>query len=90
VLKNYYLQGLHQNVVNADIFNGDVWRSLTEQQQKAIEVAAMPPDQGAQLPHLENGKALQDLVENHGVILHDPPEEYFTAYAEAALRVFQQ
>jgi len=41
VLKNYYLQGLHQNVVNADIYiNQDVFESLTEQQQKAIEVSA--------------------------------------------------
>jgi len=30
VLKHYYLQGLHQVVVNADMYiNGDVWRSLS-------------------------------------------------------------
>ena len=30
VLKHYYLQGLHQVVVNADLYiNGDVWDSLT-------------------------------------------------------------
>ncbi|MEO0915129.1 MAG: C4-dicarboxylate ABC transporter substrate-binding protein, partial [Pseudomonadota bacterium] len=32
----------------------------------------------------ENGKALKDLTENHGVILHDTPEDYFTEYMTAA------
>lgn len=92
VLKHYYLQGLHQNVVNADIYiNRDVWNSLSEQHQKAIEVAANAALIKAHSYRiLENGKALQDLVENHGVIVHDTPAEYFTAYAEAALRIFQQ
>ena len=38
VLKHYYLQGLHQVVVNADMYlNGDVWAKLTPHQQKAME-----------------------------------------------------
>ena len=32
----------------------------------------------------ENGKALKDLTENWGVILHDTPEDYFPAYMNAA------
>ena len=32
----------------------------------------------------ENGKALKDLTENHGVILHDTPADYFSQYMEAA------
>ncbi len=32
----------------------------------------------------ENGKALKDLTENHGVILHDTPPDYFTEYMNAA------
>jgi TRAP-type mannitol/chloroaromatic compound transport system substrate-binding protein len=32
----------------------------------------------------ENGKALKDLVENQGVILHDTPADYFPAYMNAA------
>ena len=39
VLKHYYLQGLHQVVVNADLYiNGDVYDSLTPLQKKASEV----------------------------------------------------
>ena len=32
----------------------------------------------------ENGKALKDLVDNHGVQLHDTPADYFTEYMNAA------
>ena len=43
VLKNYYLQVLHQVVVNADMcLNQDVYNSLTDHQKKAFEVAANP------------------------------------------------
>ena len=86
VLKHYYLQGLHQVVVNADIYiNGDVYRSLTPHQQKAIEVAAnasLVKSLGYRI--FENGKALKDLTENHGVQLHDTPADYFSAYMDAA------
>ena len=86
VLKHYYLQGLHQVVVNADIYiNGDVYRSLTPLQQKAIEVAAnasLIKSLGYRI--YENGKALKKLVEEDGVILHDTPADYFTEYMAAA------
>jgi len=86
VLKHYYLQGLHQVVVNADIYiNGDVWKGLTPHQQKAIEVAANASlMQSLAYRIYENGKALKDLTENHGVILHDTPADYFTEYMNAA------
>lgn len=86
VLKHYYLQGLHQVVVNADLYiNGDVWRSLSPTQQKAIEVAAdasLMRSLGYRI--YENGKALKILTEEHGVILHDTPADYFTEYMDAA------
>jgi TRAP-type mannitol/chloroaromatic compound transport system substrate-binding protein len=86
VLKHYYLQGLHQVVVNADLYiNGDVYASLTPHQQKAIEVAANASLMKALAYRInENGKALKDLTENHGVILHDTPPDYFKEYMEAA------
>ena len=86
VLKHYYLQGLHQVVVNADIYiNGDVYDALTDHQKKAIEVAAnasLIKSLGYRI--FENGKALKDLTDNHGVILHDTPADYFPAYMNAA------
>ncbi len=86
VLKHYYLQGLHQVVVNADMYiNGKVWRSLTKHQQRAMEVAADASLMRALAYRIfENGKALKDLVENHGVQLHDTPSDYFPEYMAAA------
>ena len=41
VLKHYYMQGLHQVVVNADMYlNKKVWDGLSPDQKKAIEVSA--------------------------------------------------
>jgi TRAP-type mannitol/chloroaromatic compound transport system substrate-binding protein len=86
VLKHYYLQGLHQVVVNADLYlNGDVYNALTPLQQKAIEVAANASLMKAMAYRInENGKALDKLVNEDGVILHDTPPEYFTEYMAAA------
>ncbi len=86
VLKHYYLQGLHQVVVNADMYiNGDVWNSLTRDQQIAMEVAADASlIRSLSYRIYENGKALKDLTENHGVILHDTPADYFPEYMNAA------
>ena len=86
VLKNYYLQGLHQNVVNGDIYiNGDVYKSLTDHQKYAMEVASEAMiTRNITNRAVENGKALIDLTENHGVILHDTPADYFAEYMNAA------
>jgi TRAP-type mannitol/chloroaromatic compound transport system substrate-binding protein len=86
VLKHYYLQGLHQVVVNADMYiNGDVWDSLTPLQQTAMNVAADASlIRSLSYRIYENGKALKDLTENQGVILHDTPADYFPAYMNAA------
>ena len=61
VLKHYYLQGLHQVVVNADLYiNGDVYDGLTDLQKKALEVAANASLSKAMSYRIyENGKALK-------------------------------
>ena len=92
VLKHYYLQGLHQVVVNADLYlNGDVYNKLSDHQKKAIEVAAnasLIKSLGYRI--YENGKALKDLTDNHGVQLHDTPADYFPAYMNAAKATLQK
>ena len=92
VLKHYYLQGLHQVVVNADLYiNGDVWKKLSPGQQKAIEVSANAALTKAFAYRInENGKALKELTEKHGVILHDTPPEYFKEYGAAAKKNFEK
>jgi TRAP-type mannitol/chloroaromatic compound transport system substrate-binding protein len=86
VLKHYYLQGLHQVVVNADLYiNGDVYNGLTDLEKKALEVAANASlSKSMSYRIYENGKALKDLTENQGVILHDTPADYFKEYMAAA------
>ncbi len=91
VLKHYYLQGLHQVVVNADMYvNRDFYDSLTPLEQKALEVAANASlSKSLSYRIYENGKALKDLTENHGVILEDTPEDYFTEYMAAAKKALE-
>jgi len=86
VLKHYYLQGLHQVVVNADLYvNGDVYKKMSKREKKAMEVAANASLSKAMSYRIyENGKALRDLTTKHGVILHDTPSDYFPAYMAAA------
>ena len=86
VLKHYYLQGLHQVVVNADVYiNGKIWKGLTPLQQKAFEVASNASlSKSMSYRIYENGKALRELTTKHGVILHDTPADYFPAYMAAA------
>ena len=38
----------------------------------------------------ENGKALKELTEKHGVQLHDTPSDYFTEYMEAAKKSLEK
>ncbi|MDJ0629995.1 MAG: TRAP transporter substrate-binding protein [Rhodobacter sp.] len=91
VLKHYYLQGLHQVTVNADMYvNRDFYDSLTETEQKALEVAANASlSKSLSYRIYENGKALKDLTDNHGVILEDTPADYFTEYSAAANKALQ-
>ena len=91
VLKHYYLQGLHQVVVNADMYvNGDFYDGLTDLEKKALEVAANASlSKSMSYRIFENGKALKDLTENHGVILEDTPADYFTEYSAAAAKALQ-
>ena len=92
VLKHYYLQGLHQVTVNADMYlNRDVYNSLSASEQKALEVAANASlSKSLSYRIYENGKALKDLTENHGVQLHDTPAEYFTEYMAAAKKLLEE
>ena len=92
VLKHYYMQGLHQVVVNADLYlNGDVYNKMSAHQKKALDVAANASMIKAVSYRInENGKALKELTEKHGVQLHDTPDDYFKEYMAAAKKVFEK
>ena len=87
VLKHYYLQGLHQVVVNADFYiNGTLYDGLTDHEKNSIIIAAESSLMMSLSDRIyENGKALKFLTEEAGVILHDTPSDYFTEYMAAAL-----
>jgi TRAP-type mannitol/chloroaromatic compound transport system substrate-binding protein len=91
VLKYYYLQGLHQNVVNADMYiNGDRWNEISPRDQRAIHVAA----RAARLDSMSNriyanGIAMADLLEQ-GVQLMDTPDDYFVEFMAAANATLQK
>ena len=80
------VHGLHQVVVNADMYLYlDVYNDLTDVEKNALEVAANASlSKSMSYRIYENGKALKDLTENHGVQLHDTPADYFPAYMNAA------
>ena len=86
VLKHYYLQGLHQVVVNADFYmTGKTYNGLTDHEKKSLEVAANASlAKSLSYRIYENGKALAELTTKHGVILEDTPSDYFVEYMAAA------
>jgi TRAP-type mannitol/chloroaromatic compound transport system substrate-binding protein len=86
VLKHYYLQGLHQVVVNADFYiTGKTYKAMSAHEKKSLEVAANASlAKSLSYRIYENGKALQTLTTKHGVILEDTPSDYFVEYMAAA------
>ena len=86
VLKHYYLQGLHQVVVNADFYiTGKTYEAMSAHEKKSLEVAANASlAKSLSYRIYENGKALKELTEVHGVKLEDTPSDYFTEYMAAA------
>ena len=86
VLKHYYLQGLHQVVVNADFYiTGKTYNAMSDHEKKSLEVAANASlAKSLSYRIYENGKALRELTTKHGVILEDTPSDYFTEYMAAA------
>jgi TRAP-type mannitol/chloroaromatic compound transport system substrate-binding protein len=92
VWKNYYLQGLHQVTVVADlIVNGEVWKKLPPDLRAMVETAAMATnlEHYAMLIH-KNGIALKELVDKHNVKLQDTPREYFTEFPKATKKVLDK
>ena len=58
---------------------------MTAHEKKSLEVAANASlIKSLSYRIYENGKALKELTEKHGVILHDTPDDYFTEYMAAA------
>ena len=90
--KHYYLQGLHQNVVNADIYiNKTFWNKLPKDVQAIFETASMASLMDTMAYRIRaNTLALAELKSKHGVQVHDTPQDYFAAYTAAAKKVYAE
>jgi TRAP-type mannitol/chloroaromatic compound transport system substrate-binding protein len=90
--KHYYLQGLHQNIVNADIYiNKNFWNKLPKDVQAIFETAAMASLMDTMAYRIRaNTLALAELKSKHGVQVHDTPPDYFAAYTAAAKKVYAE
>jgi TRAP-type mannitol/chloroaromatic compound transport system substrate-binding protein len=90
--KHYYQQGLHQNVVNGDIYiNKTFWGKLPKDVQAIFEGAAMASLMDTMVYRIRaNTLALNELKSKHGVQVHDTPTDYFTAYTAAAKKVYAE
>jgi TRAP-type mannitol/chloroaromatic compound transport system substrate-binding protein len=77
VWKYHYSPGVHENTTVGELLiNGDVWKSLTPQQQEIVKSAA---NETFLIWHAkwqrQNADALKEMQEKHGVqILRTPPE----------------
>src|SRR5690606_27285926 len=79
IWKYYYLQGLHQQTDVGQIFiNGDFWKSLPEDLQKIIEVAAKAQvSETLDANIYDNSMALHQFIDKEGVHVLDTPEDYY-------------
>lgn len=90
--KHYYLQGLHQNTVNADIYiNKNFWNKLPKDVQAIWEGATLASLMESVAYRIRaNALALIELKAKHGVQVHDTPPEYYAAFMAAAKKVYAE
>ncbi len=90
--KHYYLQGLHQNIVNGDIYiNKTFWNKLPKDVQAIFETAATASImEDIAFRIRANTLMLAELQTKHGVQVHDTPQDYFAAYTAAAKKVYAE
>src|SRR3546814_15711449 len=82
----YSLQGLHQAIDIGDvIINGDVWKKLSPDLQAIVETAAKASLTESMTYFVaENTRALDILVNEHGVTQFTRAADYRTAFLQAA------
>lgn len=92
VWKHYYLQGLHQAISIGDIYvNLDWWKKLPDDLKAIFENAIMSCIADTYNWNVsQNSKALKDMVEKDGVILHETTDDYIEAYMAAAQKVLDK
>jgi TRAP-type mannitol/chloroaromatic compound transport system substrate-binding protein len=89
--KYYYLQGLHQNVVNADIYvNKNVYAKLPKDVHAILEGAAEMSMADALAYRIRaNALAMIELQTKHNVQFMDTPADYAPAFMAATKKVLE-
>jgi len=92
VFKNYYLQGLHQSSdIGELLINKTVWNKLTPDLKAVVETAVMATIAETYTYNVhKNAAALQKLVTEHKVVVHDTPKEFFNAFLKATNVVYDR
>jgi TRAP-type mannitol/chloroaromatic compound transport system substrate-binding protein len=92
VWKHYYLQGLHQAVSVGDIYvNLDWWNKLPDDLKAIFEGAIMATIADTYNWNVsQNSKALKEMVEKDGVVLHETTDDYIKAYMTATQTVLDK
>jgi len=90
--KYYYLQGLHQNTVNGDIYiNKNFWNKLPKDVQAIFEGATLASLMESTAYRIRaNALALTELKTKHGVQVMETPPDYFPAFMAAAKKVMDE
>ena len=90
--KYYYLQGLHQNIVNADIYiHKGFWAKLPKDVQAIIEGAAEMSMADALAYRIRaNALAMIELQTKHGVQFMETPADYAPAFMAATKKVLAE
>ncbi|MGI6225104.1 MAG: TRAP transporter substrate-binding protein [Peptococcales bacterium] len=92
VWKHYYLQGLHQSTDCGDFFiSKKFYDSLPTDLQAIMTEAIMSTQYKTILTNTsENGKALYEYTNNHGVTVHDTPPELYEEYLKVAQEIMDE
>ena len=92
IWKYYYLNSLHEHSNTGDLLiNGEVWRSLTKQQQTAIRSAAYESYLWwVTWIQRENGKALGRMIRDHGVKVMQTPSDILVAELKTIDEMFAE
>lgn len=85
IWKNYYLQGLHQSTdVGEVLFNKTFFDGLEPDLQAMLRTAALASMAETYAFNVaRNAAAIVELREQHGVEIHDTPEEFYGEFIRA-------
>ena len=92
VWKHYYLQGFHQaSDLGSIIVNKDFWDSLPADLQAIIKTAAKASVTDSIAANIKrNAAALKEMQEEHGVIIHDTPQDLYPSFLQSSAAVMEK